>query len=294
MKTTNALKIDASFKPSKRATRHMRAIITPEGAKAILATRNTRNRSLTDSTVEAYARDINAGRWIYNGDAVKFDVDGILTNGQHRLAACVLSGRNLVTDVLTGMPTDSVLREDTGKSRSVSDVISITIGRTETLAVSRLRSVRNVINRRRTRLTVGDFQELRAEFNDGTDLVNRLVTMRSGLGRAPVAAALIIAAESFPNAIEKMITNILTGTVETDAERLLHRYAFLSSTIDPEDTTTKKVLYACAMQVGQVTATKNFKVNSDSLSFFLDTLSKMSAQDAAIPLTTAYLAGLQA
>lgn len=266
---TATIAMTTSFKPTKRMQRFMKTKITPEVAQYLLDTFNTRNRSLTDSTVEAYARDMSSGRWAYNGEAIKFSADGVLTNGQHRLKACVVSGTPFFTDVLVGMPADSVLTEDTGKSRSVADVVSIATGTRETLSVPRLRSVRNAILRRRTRLTVSDFSDLKADFSMGIEAINSALTMRTGLGRAPVAAALVIAAQTHPSQILRMVDRVLSGTVETNAERLLHRYVFVSNTIEPEDVTTQKVLFACLLQVHGTGNEKRLLSNSNALNFFL-------------------------
>lgn len=282
MQTSSNVTLNSNFKPSKRPQRFIKATITPAVAQAMLETFNTRNRNLTDSTVEAYARDMASGRWKYNGEAIKFSNQGTLTNGQHRLKACVVSGVNLVTDVLTGMDADSVLTEDTGKSRSVSDVIGISTGAKETLSVSRLRSVRNVIKKRRTRLTVADFQDLKAEFLKGVQTIESVATMRSGLGRAPVAAALIIAAQAYPVIILAMVEAVIAGNVSTNAQRLLHKYVLVSNIIESEDETTHKVLYACMLEViGKNGSEKRLQTKSPALGFFLSTVAKQGGTMAS-------------
>lgn len=287
MQTKTNVTLGTDFKPGKRPTRFLRATITPAVAAALLANFNTRNRNLTDSTVESYARDMKSGRWKYNGEAIKFSAEGVLTNGQHRLKASVVSGVSFVTDVLTGMEADSILTEDTGKSRSVADVIGISTGIKETLGVPRLRSVRNVIQKRRTRLTVADFQDLKAEFGLGLEAVNTSLTMRTGLGKAPVAAALVIAAQAFRGPILKMIDNVLAGNATTNAQRLLHRYVFVSSTIEPEDVTTQKVLYACMLEVtGKDGNEKRLQSTSSALALFLSKI----ATDQNGPIAKAFLA----
>lgn len=281
MQTRSNVTLDTSFKPGKRLARLIKAVITPEVAAHILENFNERNRNLTDSTVEAYARDMTSSRWKYNGEAIKFSNAGQLTNGQHRLKACVRSGVHLVTDVLVGMDPDSILAEDTGKSRSVADVIGISTGVKETLSVPRLRSVRNVIQHRRTRLTVSDFTDLKTEFGKGLELVNEMLTMRTGLGKAPVAAGLVIAAQAYPTIIAKMIENVLAGNATTNAQKLLHRYVFVTDKREPEDVMTQKVLYAAYLEVTGSTSSEKQRLKSESsaLGFFL---SEIGTQGGAI------------
>jgi hypothetical protein len=45
------------------------------------------NRSINAATVRSYKEEMRAGRWELNGEAIKFDVDGHLIDGQHRLLA---------------------------------------------------------------------------------------------------------------------------------------------------------------------------------------------------------------
>ena len=67
-------------------------IITPEKAKEILK-KNGKNRSISWSTVNAYARDMSKGYWTEGvGVGISIDENGILRDGQHRLEAIVKSG----------------------------------------------------------------------------------------------------------------------------------------------------------------------------------------------------------
>jgi len=54
--------------------------------------RNTANRPLRRHTVERYARLMREDRWFLTPDAIAFNEEGDLLNGQHRLNAVVLSG----------------------------------------------------------------------------------------------------------------------------------------------------------------------------------------------------------
>ena len=66
--------------------------------------RNTKNyRKLSRPVVNRYADDMKAGRWELNGEAIVFDENGFLKNGQHRLAAIVLSGVTVEMTVIRGV-----------------------------------------------------------------------------------------------------------------------------------------------------------------------------------------------
>lgn len=61
--------------------------ITPAMADKYLSTM-TRNRKLRDSAVVRFCHIIERGEWRLTTDAIGFDSNGHLINGQHRLTAC--------------------------------------------------------------------------------------------------------------------------------------------------------------------------------------------------------------
>ena len=99
-------------------------LITPEEAAALLK-RNRRNRPLSDKTVRRYAQVMEDGEWRLTTDAIGIDVNGDLTNAQHRLNAVVVSGRAQQFVVVEGLSTDAFEATDVGKRRSASDTLSL-------------------------------------------------------------------------------------------------------------------------------------------------------------------------
>lgn len=104
-------------------------IVTPALAEEWLEY-NLMNRQLNDPvndrTVASYARDMKAGSWHLTGDPIKFDKDGILLDGQHRLWACVTSGVEFETAVVFGVDPDARIVIDTGKKRSLGHYLQMT------------------------------------------------------------------------------------------------------------------------------------------------------------------------
>ena len=97
--------------------------ITPEMAADLLET-NTENRKISKGTVEAYTQDIIAGNWDESvGVAISIDENGILRDGQHRLAAIVQAGIGIHTWVCRNVSSDGIY--DNNRKRSNSDQISI-------------------------------------------------------------------------------------------------------------------------------------------------------------------------
>ena len=98
-------------------------LITPEMAAYLLET-NTENRKLSRGTVEAYANDIAAGNWDESvGVAISIDKNGVLRDGQHRLAAIVQAGIGIHTWVCRNVASDGIY--DNNRKRSNADQISI-------------------------------------------------------------------------------------------------------------------------------------------------------------------------
>jgi hypothetical protein len=96
--------------------------ITPKRARDYLATR-TANRNVSDGRVLEYAIAMEQGSWTLNGETIKFDADGHLFDGQHRLLACDLAGVSFDTYVVRGVKDARAMATvDTGKARSHTDV----------------------------------------------------------------------------------------------------------------------------------------------------------------------------
>lgn len=98
--------------------------ITPLQAARWLETMGT-NRKISKTTVARYARAIGAGEWLLNGEALKFDTNGQLIDGQHRLSAVVQANRPIQAVVVRGLNGRSFETFDSGKGRSIPDILSI-------------------------------------------------------------------------------------------------------------------------------------------------------------------------
>lgn len=94
--------------------------VTPELAQDWLA-RNKCNRAISDAYVASLIRDMKEGKWIVNGDTIRFSKEGELLDGQHRLTAIVKSGIPQDVYVMTGLNKTSHF--DDGRKRSIRDQI---------------------------------------------------------------------------------------------------------------------------------------------------------------------------
>lgn len=99
--------------------------ITPAMAKSYLETMIV-NRPVSDSKMVDYSLAMRDGRWSHNGETVKFDADGHLFDGQHRMLASIQSGKPFTSVVVRGVADENAFSTvDCGKVRTSSDVFSI-------------------------------------------------------------------------------------------------------------------------------------------------------------------------
>lgn len=99
-------------------------VVTPEMAEAWLA-QDSYNRPIMESLFQRYTRDVAMARWLLSGDAIRFDWDGVLIDGQHRLWAAVESKCAFRTFVIRGLDPAVFVILDSGSKRSVGDVLGI-------------------------------------------------------------------------------------------------------------------------------------------------------------------------
>lgn len=87
--------------------------------------RNTDNRPRSLSTEARYSSLMSSGRWMLSCDAVGFDRNGRLINGQHRLGGVIRSGTTQRMLVVWGLDPDVFEVLDVGKKRGAGDVLAI-------------------------------------------------------------------------------------------------------------------------------------------------------------------------
>ena len=98
--------------------------ITPALAKQLLE-QNPKNRNISQRAVDAFANDMKNGRWNNNGQTFVISESGYLLDGQHRCAAVLQSRVTISAFVVRGAPDAVFSTLDTGRSRSLADLLSI-------------------------------------------------------------------------------------------------------------------------------------------------------------------------
>jgi hypothetical protein len=82
---------------------------------------NTNNRALRSQVVEKLGRDMKAGRFLENGDAVRFAASGLLLDGQHRLHGLITSQTSAWLLVVSNLPERARDTVDDGTKRTMGD-----------------------------------------------------------------------------------------------------------------------------------------------------------------------------
>ena len=98
-------------------------MITPAIAEQYLST-NRNNRPESVSTVARYAAAMKAGEWMMNGESIKFDVNGNLSDGQTRLSAVIASQTTVPMLVVRGIASKGFDTIDVGRKRQLWHVMA--------------------------------------------------------------------------------------------------------------------------------------------------------------------------
>lgn len=155
--------------------------VTPEMA-ALWLTRNGRNRRLDTATAQGLAAAIGRGEFKFDGNAICWDRDNNLLNGQHRLQAVVLTGVSLPFLVVRGLDPESQDVMDTGRRRSLADCLYIRGEKNSKSLATMLRGT-YAYHLHGTPATAGRVASMTS--SRGLDLLSRLPEMRDFAGGAP-------------------------------------------------------------------------------------------------------------
>lgn len=98
-------------------------LIGPNDAVPYLK-QNDHNRPLSEMLSDRYAASMKGNEWIDCGDSIRFNCDGTLIDGQHRLYAIIKSGVTIPMLVIRGLPKETFKQIDAGKVRTNGDSLA--------------------------------------------------------------------------------------------------------------------------------------------------------------------------
>ena len=149
--------------------------VTPQLAKQWLAT-NSDNRKPSPAWVGKLARDMRNGQFPNVGETIKFDTEGHLIDGQHRLMAVIESGKTVEFLIVEGIAREDRFKMDKNRRRSASDELTMGHG------IPSAKSAQAV-----TRLVLlWEVEEVRGEVYKPTDaeIVDYVVQNRDAMNQA--------------------------------------------------------------------------------------------------------------
>jgi hypothetical protein len=168
--------------------------ITPQIAASFLE-KNTSNRPLNNKHVKRLAREMEMGRWKLNGSTICLNGQ-ILIDGQHRLAAVVLSGCTIQSLVVEGLDSNVFATIDAGKPRGAGDTLWLMGATNANCTAATVRAIELIVTGKanyigRWQFTNADIQELFKKYS-GVEASVRLA--RSSLGKKAICIPSILAA----------------------------------------------------------------------------------------------------
>lgn len=168
-------------------------LITPEIATEWLAA-NIGNRNISVPHLAKVVSGINSGEFDVVGDSIKYDWNGEIIDGQHRLTAIVKTGKSLELAVVRGYDPEAKSTLDLGKKRSAMDIARLQgheeIGHRDISCFRSMLLPYCSAHNRRNLLTVAQEIELTLKFLEPIKFVTSNGFMRSKLARTAVAGTI--------------------------------------------------------------------------------------------------------
>jgi len=215
--------------------------ITPIQAKKMLES-NRSNRKVNQERVKSLAQQIKDGKYIMPPDAIAFDREGRLINGQHRLYACVMANIAIQSIVYRNADEKVFMITDIGMRKTGGHALS-TMGYTNTTNLSGLARYVYLIettpenNQWWTNMsavspgdivsTIESFPDLQSQVRVALNLTSKKKVMRLRTSPTPIGLALHLAAQAGQyDAMEEFLTTAASGAGIEDGspELALVRY----------------------------------------------------------------------
>jgi hypothetical protein len=210
-------------------------LITPDIARKYLAMAAP-NRKVRPGVVTRYVADMEAGKWSYTGDPIRFDVDGELFDGQHRLLACIEADVSFRSLVVRGLPKEVMKYTDVGARRSLGDVLKLQ-GETEINAlgaaiVTGWRWEQGVVTDTSVFPTISEslsWLEANPEIRQGTQRMkfSVMLPMRISVGPAGAFGMRLLTSGYDQQAVDRFLDGLRKGVnmSETDPRFAMRRWA---------------------------------------------------------------------
>lgn len=181
---------------------------------------NKENRPVRDRHVAALAKDMAEGRWQLNGEAIVFDWNGLLLDGQHRLWAAFDHQQTFTSLVVRGVDPTAFKTIDSGLKRSAGDVLGKAGIAYGPLVAATIRLVHTIeqssdkLSAVYQRITNAETAELVATYPgvvEAAQVVGANKKLRSLCSPAAMAGLVYYATEDSPDAMKEFTEALATG-----------------------------------------------------------------------------------
>jgi ribosomal silencing factor RsfS len=211
--------------------------IDPETAKEYLALNVEHNRSVRDWKVTRYAYAMQQGRWIATSSTIKFDTNGHLLDGQHRLLAIIEAGIAVDMMVSRGEDPNSIHVIDVNTPRNAADSLVVSGVASKTNA-TQLAGLANALNGYENGFYVHAMSELNNADRLANDEMIEFVRDRNGsmhealvvankvlrlvpLNRSGVAVAYLVLKKLDPDAADEFFNRLAEGILHGGEDPLV-------------------------------------------------------------------------
>ncbi len=179
--------------------------LTPKDARSFLET-VVRNRSLNQVTVNKYYNDMVSNRWTFAGDPIRFDDDGHMLDGSHRMTALAKCPEDtkITFVVMMGLSPESQFAMDQGRIRQTGAQLQMRGVKNATLVSAGVRLYlawqqgwlfkdKKVIQEKITTAVIEEWVEHNSQAVDALQPILTTVQRSNCPGSVAYAAALIFA-----------------------------------------------------------------------------------------------------
>ncbi len=200
----------------------MRVMISPERAQELLDRNIDNNRRISQARVRRYASDMAAGRWRYNGEAIKVNSLGRLVDGQQRLSAIIMHGHPVECELIEGLPVGIETSLDQGRSRSSGDALYMRQIPNATITGPSTKLILNYLegNNPKAGQTTAAVEEFLAEFPDIVDVSGLCSPVKGVIPPSPLAAVMFLgnAVGDRQGDVESFVEGVATGVGLSDGD----------------------------------------------------------------------------
>jgi len=208
--------------------------VTPEIAASWLEN-NGMNRRISKPHVSKLADVMNRGKWVLNGQSISFEETGRLLDGQHRLAAVVMSGKTVQMTIALGVSDPEAFKSYDGVAlkrgaHQVADMMGVS-NANRVSAIARIicgwdeskttEEFSKILRQGLTSAAPDEISEkaceIESEAEEADSMVSCAAVKRSG-SRATVVAMIVIFARIDPVSTASFCYKLKSGLFTSDKD----------------------------------------------------------------------------